>query len=884
MAEFKVRTHGGSDPHGKPRVYFTCHPEDFDRYFDKVCEDVFKTQDCAIYYTADMSEPLDEVNRNVDLGRVNLLLVPVTFRLMNEPCRAMSVDIAYAKEKNIPILPFMMESGIDAVYSLPKNFGERQYLSPFSTDTTEVSYAEKLKKILEAILISDKMANRVRAAFDAYVFLSYRKKDRRYANELMRIIHNIPGCRDIAIWYDEFLTPSESWRENIKHAMEMVQEKSNLFTLLVTPNLLEEYLDENGNLKKNFVMETEYPKAREMGMDILPTEMVETDRDELNAKYDGIPEPVKSEDEHFTDTLLSVIEKIAISENDQDPEHNFLIGLAYLDGIDVEVDVERGLSLITMAAEVGLPEAMEKLFDMYCKGDRVPLDYHEALKWAKSLFEYTTREYGEESLITIHSLEYVAFAYDYLGEYKKALEIKERVYELRCRVQGTDDPETNRSLNNIAYTYGLLNDYKKAIEIYEELMERKGWYTSLSLIVINNLAFTYNQLGNHKRALELFKILYEIQRKDFGDESEKIIKPINNLAYTYSKLTEYEKAFELYEKAYALSLKIHGKKHPQTINALNSIAFVYSDLKDFHKALDLKKEVYTLYCETLCENHPQTLISLVNLGAAYSKVGEHAIALELTKKAYEKLLSIWGEDNPMVITSLHNIAWVYEDSERFSEAHEINLKVYEARRRILGEEHIDTIKAFNHLALSYFYIREYDKSLEIYKESYALSVRVLGEDHPVTKSHFTNLENTFRVLAMALSQQAFVYKKIGNYQTAVLINLKVWEMYRAIYKEDHPETLSALNNLASSYRDVGDFKKAAELYEKVYEMRCKVLGKDNEKTLITIYNLAYTYELLDEKDKAIALLDKTYDLFIEVLGETNNLTLKVTRLWQRLHM
>ena len=234
MTSFSVRTKGGADPHGKPRVYFTCHPDDFNTYFDKICEDVFKTQDCAIYYTPDMSEPLDEANIDVDLGRMNLFLVPVTFRLMNQPCRAMSVDIAYAKDKSITILPFMMESGIDVVYSLPKNFGERQYLSPFSTDTTEVSYAEKLKKILEAILISDEMANRVRAAFDAYVFLSYRKKDRRYANELMRIIHNIPGCRDIAIWYDEFLTPGESFMTNIEKAMK----QSELFALLVKPNLL----------------------------------------------------------------------------------------------------------------------------------------------------------------------------------------------------------------------------------------------------------------------------------------------------------------------------------------------------------------------------------------------------------------------------------------------------------------------------------------------------------------------------------------------------------------------------------------------------------------------------------------------------------------------
>ena len=78
MATFSCKTRGNADPKGKPRVYFCCHPEDFDRYFDKLCEDVFKTHDCAIYYTAEMTEPLDERDMDADLGQMNLLVVPVT--------------------------------------------------------------------------------------------------------------------------------------------------------------------------------------------------------------------------------------------------------------------------------------------------------------------------------------------------------------------------------------------------------------------------------------------------------------------------------------------------------------------------------------------------------------------------------------------------------------------------------------------------------------------------------------------------------------------------------------------------------------------------------------------------------------------------------------
>ena len=76
MAEFKVRTRGKADPHGKPRVYFCCHPADFTLYYDRICEDIFKTHDCAIYCTKDMAEPLDEANIEVDLGKMNLFWSP----------------------------------------------------------------------------------------------------------------------------------------------------------------------------------------------------------------------------------------------------------------------------------------------------------------------------------------------------------------------------------------------------------------------------------------------------------------------------------------------------------------------------------------------------------------------------------------------------------------------------------------------------------------------------------------------------------------------------------------------------------------------------------------------------------------------------------------
>ena len=168
----------------------------------------------------------------------------------------------------------------------------------------------------------------------------HRKKDREYAHKLMRLIHSNPFFRDIAIWYDEFLTPGEDFNEAIYEALN----KSDLFALTVTPSLLEMPYG-----KPNFVMEKEYPAAKESGKLLFPVEMMPTDSETLKKYYEEIPAPIKADnDNEFEKSLREIIQTLAISINDSDLQHNFFIGLAYLSGIDVEVNTEFSIIILVV--------------------------------------------------------------------------------------------------------------------------------------------------------------------------------------------------------------------------------------------------------------------------------------------------------------------------------------------------------------------------------------------------------------------------------------------------------------------------------------------------------------------------------------------------------
>ena len=83
---------------------------------------------------------------------------------------------------------------------------------------------------------------------------------------------------------------------------------------------------------------------------------------------------------------------MAIKESDASPEHNFFIGLAYLSGIDVEVNRDLAVKLITGAARDNLPEAMVKLLSMYSDGIGVSNNQDEVAYWSEKLATYYFRK------------------------------------------------------------------------------------------------------------------------------------------------------------------------------------------------------------------------------------------------------------------------------------------------------------------------------------------------------------------------------------------------------------------------------------------------------------------------------------------------------------
>ena len=368
----------------QPRIYVSCHKDDLELHLRSVCADIFAAQEnCAVFYEDEPDRSLAEGELEDLLSDMRMVVVPVTQKLLRERSRALDTEIPAALRLNIPVLPILFEEDdtgrLIGKFNNTEIFGGLQFLNKYDRDPTALRYQDKLAAFLSSVLISESDTGRIHEEFSSKVFLSYRKKDRAFAQELMRRIHSVDVCRDTAIWYDEYLIPGESFDDNIMKALN----DSDVFIMSVSPAF-----EEPGN----YVADHEYPDAVRKNKPLVAAEMKRFDQkslDNLEELYPGINALMVDPDDAdaFGVTLRQrLIEDAGIDEKDllnDDGEHLYYIALAYQNGIRTEPDPAKAANIFRMSAENGCCEAWVKLITMYHLGSGVAWDPNKALEYCE---------------------------------------------------------------------------------------------------------------------------------------------------------------------------------------------------------------------------------------------------------------------------------------------------------------------------------------------------------------------------------------------------------------------------------------------------------------------------------------------------------------------
>ncbi|KAI5791005.1 hypothetical protein FPQ18DRAFT_410111 [Pyronema domesticum] len=90
--------------------------------------------------------------------------------------------------------------------------------------------------------------------------------------------------------------------------------------------------------------------------------------------------------------------------------------------------------------------------------------------------------------------------------------------------------------------------------------------------------------------------------------------------------------------------------------------------------------------------------------------------------------------------------------------------------------------------------------------------------------------------------------------------VKVLEVQKQLLGEEHPDTVSSMNNLAINFHAQGRYREAEDLQMKVMETRKRIIGEEHPTTLISIQNLAFTLQDQGRINEAGDLLIRTLEI------------------------
>ena len=129
---------------------------------------------------------------------------------------------------------------------------------------------------------------------------------------------------------------------------------------------------------------------------------------------------------------------------------------------------------------------------------------------------------------------------------------------------------------------------------------------------------------------------------------------------------------------------------------------------------------------------------------------------------------------------------------------------------------------------------------------------MLGPDHPQTLTAANNL--------------AYAYQAAGDLGRALPLYEQTLTDTRRVLGPDHPDTLAAANNLASAYESAGDLGRAVPLYEQTLTDTRRVLGPNHPQTLTAANNLAGAYQAAGDLGRALPLYEQTLTEREQALG------------------
>lgn len=461
----QYKTRGESSPQGKPRVFFSCHPDDFSIYFDEIAKEILSRQNCAIWYLSkDIYILTDDQQENLfsQLSQMQLIVMPITTNLLTMESISISVIRPFAKKHHIPLLLLMEEDGLETGY---KNyFGDLQFLDPHANDPTEIPYDTKMTIYLNNILVGDE-------------------------EEIRKLVAMYHDGKGVARDYNKSIEWQEKLVALLEKKYETEENEENYVNLINEICDLGDRYEEIGNLEKAYACNKKIQRIANRGI-----KKYYGDRRDLVLSYDRLG-------------------NILIKLGKLDEAKNY-----YSKDLDLSLTLYKETNTLKSCRDLSI--SYERIGDIAWKLGQL----NDALNIYKKVHSLNYKIHKETG--TLESCQDLIISYSKMGDvavelkrmdeareyYSKGLDLNQSIYEKSDTIKSRDDLAVSYSqMGFISKSLGRLEEAEHYYCRYFDLVQSLSEVT-VPLESRQDLASSYytmsqieKQLGNFDAAEQYYK-------------------------------------------------------------------------------------------------------------------------------------------------------------------------------------------------------------------------------------------------------------------------------------------------------------------------------------------------------------------------------------------
>ena len=394
----------------------------------------------------------------------------------------------------------------------------------------------------------------------------------------------------------------------------------------------------------------------------------------------------------------------------------------------------------------------------------------EALSLRYKQLEISRQVLGEGDIKTILTMRDIADTHIMLGQINDALKIsKDAIYICEKHFGESSD----RTINAVWAYIDFLDDAKRSCEKYKICFGLFGFCRETFGVADDrtfNVAMRLSPMLNKDDSVKLHKYLFEIYKKEFGEDDPKTLKIMNGTEDPYDNA----KQLQLQKEILAILKRAPEPDHKAITQKMSSIAERLEWLRRHDEALQMWLDAIKLSSKHLGKTHDQTILIKNRLAKYYIRNKMPDKALQLLRESYEICKNELGAFSQNTQSARSKLTSALSDLKQYTEIVRIRREYLDECKRSLGENSPETVRAMIILANSLFSDGQADEAIKLRREIVKIQTQTLGQtDHDTI---------------MAEKKLAGYLEDAKKYEEALQIYIKLYETEKNVLGQEHFQT------------------------------------------------------------------------------------------------